>query len=268
MTAVATLNQYQNEPQSERTLRLLSYNIQVGIGGGSRLRDYVTHSWKHVLPHAQIYENLDQIAQLASAYDVVALQEVDGGSIRSSFINQTEYLAHKALFPYWKHQINRNLGNIAKHSNGLLSRFRPQEITHVKLPGIIPGRQAMMVRYGDEDNPLILVIMHLALSQRARHRQIDMISDIIHHYEHVILMGDLNCQPESREMNYLLNKTELCEPVHGLKTFPSWAPKKKIDHILVTPSLEISDVHVLNYRYSDHLPIAMDIQIPENVKID
>lgn len=266
MTVVPELQDIHIQPQSERTLRLLSYNIQVGIGG-SRLRDYVTKSWKHILPHAQTYENLDQIAHIASAYDVVALQEVDAGSLRSSFINQTEYLAHKALFPYWKHQLNRNLGHIAKHSNGLLSRFKPEEITHLKLPGVIPGRQAMVVRYGSVENPLILVIMHLALGQRARQRQISSVCDIIGHYEHVILMGDLNCQPDSREMNYLLKQTQLCEPTHDLKTFPSWRPKKRIDHILVTPSLKVNDVHVLDYPYSDHLPIAMNIQIPENVDI-
>lgn len=266
MTALPKIDNAQILPQSERTLRLLSYNIQVGIGG-SRMRDYFTHSWKHLLPHAQTYQNLDQIAKITNAYDVVALQEVDGGSLRSSFINQTEYLAHKAMFPYWKHQINRNLGNIAKHSNGLLSRFKPAEVLNIKLPGIIPGRQAMVVRYGNENNPLVLVIMHLALGQRARHLQIDHISEIIRQYDHVVLMGDMNCQPGSSEMNYLLNKTELCEPLHALKTFPSWRPKKKLDHILVTPTIEISDVHVLNYRYSDHLPIAMDIQIPENVII-
>ena len=132
---------------------------------------------------------------------------------------------------------------------------------------MIPGRQAMVVRFGHEDNPLILVIMHLALSQRARHKQIDVVSDIIKEHKHVILMGDLNCQPESNEMTYLLNKTHLCEPADGLKTYPSWRPKKKFDHILVTPSLEVSDVHVLNYHYSDHLPIAMDILLPEEIQM-
>jgi len=71
-------------------IRLLSYNVQAGISTG-RYRHYITHSWKHVLPHAQIYGNLDQIAHIASAYDVVALQEVDAGSLRSSFINQTVF---------------------------------------------------------------------------------------------------------------------------------------------------------------------------------
>lgn len=64
-------------------LRLLSYNIQVGIGA-KRYRDYVTDSWKHVLPHAQIYNNLGHIARAISDFDIVALQEVDAGSLRTS----------------------------------------------------------------------------------------------------------------------------------------------------------------------------------------
>lgn len=84
-------------------LRLLSYNIQVGIGA-KRYRDYVTDSWKHVLPHAQIYNNLGHIARAISDFDIVALQEVDAGSLRTSFINQTEYLATHAGFPFWHHQ--------------------------------------------------------------------------------------------------------------------------------------------------------------------
>lgn len=251
--------------QISTSLRLLSYNIQVGIATKG-LREYITQSWKHVLPHAQIYENLDRIAKLVSNYDVVALQEVDGGSLRSSFINQTEYLAKRGFFPFWFHQINRNLGHFAQHSNGLLSRYKPAEIVDYKLPGLIPGRGAMMVRYGEEANPLILIIIHLALGQKTRHRQLSSIREIIKNYKHVVVMGDMNCQPNSPEMTDLLKKTELCEPTHGLKTFPSWRPTRKIDHILVSSSLTVSDVHVLNYPFSDHLPIAMDIHIPEGIK--
>ena len=39
-----------------RRIRLLSYNIQVGIGSVS-YSNYLTAAWKHVLPHAQIYDN-------------------------------------------------------------------------------------------------------------------------------------------------------------------------------------------------------------------
>ena len=101
-------------------IRLLSYNIQVGMAS-TRPHHYITESWKHVLPHAQIYDNLTRIAHAVSGFDIVALQEVDAGSLRSSFINQIEYLAKKGGFPFWHEQTNRSLGKIARHSNGLLS---------------------------------------------------------------------------------------------------------------------------------------------------
>ncbi|MDX1452759.1 MAG: endonuclease/exonuclease/phosphatase family protein, partial [Oleiphilaceae bacterium] len=109
------------------TLKLLTFNIQVGISTSS-YRHYLTRSWQHVLPHRNRNENLDKIAALLKGYDVVALQEVDGGSLRSGFVNQVEYLANASGFPYWYQQLNRNFGPLAKHSNGLLSRYRPLEV--------------------------------------------------------------------------------------------------------------------------------------------
>ena len=247
-------------------LRLLSYNIQVGIGA-KRYRDYVTDSWKHVLPHAQIYNNLGRIAHAIRDFDIVALQEVDAGSLRSSFINQTEYLATHAGFPFWHHQMNRNLGKIAAHSNGLLSRYRPTQIHDHKLPGILPGRGVMVVRYGHHDNPLVLLIMHMALGKRARQRQFEYVTRIVNQYEHVVVMGDLNCQPDSREMQFLISATDLCEPCHDLKTFPSWRPARTLDHILTSTSLDVHDVHVLQHLHSDHLPIAMEITLPAKFHI-
>lgn len=249
-----------------KRIRLLSYNIQVGIGSTS-YREYFTTAWKHVLPHAQIYENLNKIARAIRGFDIVALQEMDAGSIRSSFINQAEFLAKHAGFPFWYHQTNRKIAKLTKHSNGILSKFKPTDIVDYKLPGFIPGRGAMVVRYGHIDNPLILLILHLALSRRARARQLEFVSEIVNCYEHVIVMGDLNCQPESPELRYLIETTNLCEPIHGLKTFPSWRPVKRIDHILASPSIEIYDVHVLDHLFSDHLPIAMEIQLPSELEL-
>jgi len=252
--------------QNGQRLRLLSYNIQVGIASTS-LRQSVATLWKHVFPHAQLYENLQRISQVTNDFDIVALQEVDAGSFRSSFINQIEYLADQGEFPYWFHQTNREIGKLTKHSNGLLSRYQPYEVNDYKLPGVIPGRGVMVVRYGTPANPLILLILHLALGQRARRKQLEFVSEIVNCYEHVVVMGDLNCQPDSPELMYLLNTTNLCDPEHGLMTFPSWKPMRKIDHILTSPSLEVHDVHVLDHRLSDHLPIAMEISLPKNVEL-
>lgn len=248
------------EPTTQR-LKLLSYNIQAGITT-SGYRHYLTNSWKHVLPCPKRLANLDRIAGLIGEFDIVGLQEVDGGSLRSGFINQTEYLALEARFPYWHDQTNRNLGKFAQHSTGLLSRVRPAEVTEVKLPGMIPGRGALTVRYGHGDNALILVIAHLALGRRARFRQLECIAEIIGDYRHAIVMGDMNCSTESREIDWLVKRTALREPAHDMPTFPSWRPSRNLDQILVSPSLRVERMDVLNYPFSDHLPIAMEVVLP------
>jgi len=175
MNNILTLEKTTPNLAGGKRIRLLSYNIQVGIGSVS-YRHYVTEAWKHVLPHAQLYENMHKIARAIRGFDIVALQEMDAGSVRSSFINQAEYLAQHAGFPFWYHQTNRKIANLARHSNGVLSKFKPNEVSDYKLPGFIPGRGVMVVRYGHPNNPLILLIVHLSLSKRARHRQLEFIN--------------------------------------------------------------------------------------------
>lgn len=253
-------------PEGARRLRLLSYNIQAGIAT-SKYRHYLTHSWKHVLPYPERLENLDRIARLIHGFDIVGLQETDAGSLRSGYINQTEYLALQAHFPYWYDQTNRNLGHLAQHSLGLLSRTRPSEVREEKLPGRIPGRGALVAQYGQGPEALVVIILHLALGRRARLQQLEYVSELVRGFRHVVLMGDFNCGSGSAEMNWLLARAPLREPVHGLHTFPSWRPARSIDHILVSPSLKVENVGVLNHPISDHLPIAMDVVLPSSVTL-
>ena len=254
-------------PRSDgHKLKILSYNIQVAMAS-TRARHYVTQGWKHLLPHAKSFDNLDRIAHLISGYDIVGLQEVDAGSLRSYFINQVEYLAERSRFPFWYHQTNRNLGKFAQHSNGILSRFEPTEVKEYKLPGFIPGRGALMARYGQQDNAFILLLVHLALGKRARQYQLEFISELINEHKHACLMGDFNCPIHSAEMERLFHNTELCIPEERHLTFPSWRPKRNIDHILTTQSVQINSVSVLNHALSDHLPISMELTLPANVNV-
>lgn len=248
------------------SLRLLSYNIQVAVAS-TRPHHYFTQSWRHLLPHPSSFDNLDRIAGLIANHDLVAIQEADGGSMRSYFVNQVEYLARRGRFPFWCHQTNRDLGKFAQHSNGLLSKIRPNLISQYKLPGLIPGRGAILVELGQSTAPLAVLLVHLALGKRARMRQFDFIADLIRNYEHTVVMGDFNCVPESREMDTLLHKTHLCEPAQTLHTFPSWRPNRNIDHILVSPSLKISNLQVIQHPLSDHLPIAVEIEVPDEVEL-
>jgi len=251
---------------SGQHLKLLSYNVQAGISTG-RYRHYVTRSWKHVLPHAQRFSNLDRVARLVKDYDIIGLQELDAGSLRSNNINLTQYLSEKADMPFWSDQTNRRIGRFASHSTGLLSRFHPHEIVEHRLPGRIPGRGALFIRYGSKHDSLVVLILHMALGRRARLRQFDYISDIVNEYRHVIVMGDLNCHSQSAEMDYLIDRTMMSEPMHGMCTFPSWRPQRNIDHILVTPTLQVDHVKALNFSLSDHLPVEMHITLPESVQL-
>ena len=63
----------QSEP---RRLRLLSYNIQSGLTT-RKYSQYLTRSWKHLVPVPSRMANLDGIARILAEYDIVGLQEVD-----------------------------------------------------------------------------------------------------------------------------------------------------------------------------------------------
>lgn len=247
-------------------LRLLSYNIQSGVYT-RHYREYVTKGWKQWLPHRERLLNLNRIAEMLHSYDLVGLQEVDSGSLRSGFVDQTEYLAHVARFPHWFRQVNRNMGKIAQHSNGVLSRLRPMQIIEHKLPGL-PGRGALLVEIPTSDGDTLgICILHLALGRRARGRQLSYIGELMSQYPYLVLMGDFNCNCESRELKDLMTATDLRGPSCEMKTFPSWRPKRNLDHILISPSLGIKEAEVLDYPMSDHLPVSMEVRLPQGVSL-
>jgi endonuclease/exonuclease/phosphatase family metal-dependent hydrolase len=252
--------------QPGHRLRLLSYNVQVGISS-TQPSHYLTKSWKHVLPAQRRFENLDRIAQVLREYDIVGLQELDAGSHRTGYVHLTEYLANKASYPFWHHQLNRDLGRIAQHGNGLLSRYRPSEISEYKLPGMMPGRGALLTRYGHCEDALVVIMAHLALGARTRERQLGYLVDLINQHRHVVLMGDLNCSHDCREMTMVFRNTHLREPDDILHTYPSWRPERNIDHILVSRELTIEKCQVLTQAYSDHLPIAMELILPPGIML-
>jgi endonuclease/exonuclease/phosphatase family metal-dependent hydrolase len=244
-------------------LRLLSYNIQAGADT-RRYHEYLTRGWKQMLPHKQQLDNLNRIAHLLKDFDVVGLQEVDSGSLRSGFIDQTAYLAEHAGFPYWYGQVNRKLGMLAQHSNGVLSRVEPNDISEYRLPGL-PGRGALLMEFETNERPLGICMMHLALGRRARLRQLSYVSDLVSHYSHLVLMGDFNCGCSSQEFRYLIERTNLQGSPCDMMTFPSWRPSRKLDHILASPSLKVAKSEVLNYAHSDHLPVSLEIELPKDV---
>ena len=248
-----------------RRLNLLSCNILAG-GSMRGYRDYVTTSWKHVLPHGK-RANLDGLARVIGGFDLVGLQEADAGSLRSGFLNQTQYLAEAADFPFWSHQPNRRVSRLATSSNGLLARQQPDEVLDYPLPGRIPGRGALWARFGDGADALVVVIAHLSLGQVARARQLAFLAELIGAHPNTILMGDLNTPARSSELDVLYGRTALVRPDYSPATFPSWRPTRALDHILVSRSLVVERLWALPHPVSDHLPIAASVRLPEPLAV-
>lgn len=247
--------------EEKRRLRLLSANIQAG-SSTRRYSDYVTRSWSHALPAGRKRHSLDAIAQLASRHDIVGLQESDPGSWRSGFTNQTHYLAERAGFDYWSHQPNRRVGNVASSANGLLSRLEPVEVRDHVLPGRISGRGVLLARFGDGDQGLAVAIAHLSLGAASRRAQLAFIAELLSDHPNTVLMGDFNCAPDRPEMELLYKRTRLRPPACLVPTFPSWRPQRAIDHILISEGLECAPALALPAAFSDHLALALEVDVP------
>lgn len=250
-------------PAPERlpaSIRLLSFNIQSGIPT-QRYREYVTGGWRQVIHDPGRPFNLERIGALLNGYDLVGLQEVDAGSLRSGFLNQVAFLAGRARLPFWYIQRNRRLGRFAQHGNGLLSRVAPLDLEDVSLPSTIPGRGAIIAEFPLDDGlPLTVVSMHLSLGYRARRRQLAWLAERFGGRRRLVLMGDMNT---SRSV--LLERSPLAacglrpalpEPVN---TYPSWRPRQELDHVLVSDDLTVHAAEVLACDLSDHLPLAVEI---------
>ncbi|ERJ20501.1 Putative secreted protein [Salinisphaera shabanensis E1L3A] len=260
-TAPGTLTRpSQNRPG----LSLLSFNMQVGVGT-KRYREYVTRGWRHVLPSQQVRDNLDRIGELLVGHDIIGLQEIDAGSRRSQYRNQIEHLAEAAGFEYWRVQVNRDLGRVAQHGLGLISRYTPFAVSEHKLPGRLPGRGALIARFGTPENNLAVVITHLALGAGSRARQLAAICDLVAQDRHVVIMGDTNCTASALIADPALAASGLRVYDRPLPTFPSWRPRRGIDHILTSPSLEIDEARVVDSVLSDHLPVHMRIGLPNTL---
>jgi endonuclease/exonuclease/phosphatase family metal-dependent hydrolase len=87
----------------------------------------------------------------------------------------------------------------------------------------------------------------------------------------VILCGDLNALPSSpvyRRLGGSLRDVQAAAKHHRpLGTFSSRFPSMRIDHIFISPGLEVAGIEVPNSELariaSDHLPLVAKIRIPE-----
>ena len=217
-----------------------------------------------------IQSNLDDVAAVLAREkpDVVALQEADGPSAWSGNFDHVRYLAGKAAFT---HSVRGEHAKAMKVSYGtaLLSRlplrdpasiaFKPSPPTPSK--GFVVGTVDWP---GDAKVEVDVVSVHLDFSRQAvRRKQVEeMVGKLAGRGRPLILMGDFNCEWQSKEptlrtLAQKLNLRAWRPEAADMDTFRKL--RKRLDWILISPALRFSRYDVLADGISDHLGIVCEL---------
>jgi len=112
-----------------------------------------------------------------------------------------------------------------------------------------------------------LLLAHLSLGKKTRTKQIYELTKIINNIKNpVILMGDFNTFNGEEEIKKLLKETHLHNRFQmGLKsqtyTQPTFHPSRRLDYILTSKRIKVRNYEVLNFHFSDHLPLLVDFKV-------
>ena len=257
--------------------RLMTYNVHACRGQG---RSY------------SVQRVAEAIAEQSP--DIVALQEVDVDRRRSGQVDQPRELAERLGMQHcfcaamtWRASGTRFLPRPEKadagYGNAVLSRFP----IRIERSGLLPRprgwpvepRSALVVEIEVDGLRVKLVNTHLGLLAFERLTQIRALlgSAWVGALEGpLILCGDLNARPASRELRLLRARLREALPLAsdgprrllrlpqlgGASSFPVALPLVRLDHVLYTPELQVCRYEVprtaLTRQASDHLPVVVD----------
>lgn len=235
---------------AQQTLKIMSYNIH----------------------HGQDSYDKDQLRQMAELIkkenpDIVGLQEVDSVCLRSGKINQAEALA---LLTGMHYAFTRHFAfEGGAYGNAVLSKFPIANVINHRLPVATETKGASVSFLTGEislsrKKRITIGVAHLDYrSQQSRVNQATMIATLFKTSKFpVILMGDLNAEPKTEEIELLLQSFKDTQP-DTMLSFPTLKPVKKIDYILIDRAhkVKVLDSKVIPAQYSDHLPILSTIEL-------
>lgn len=246
--------------KSLHTLSIMTYNVHSCIGRDGRTSPF-------------------RIANVIAQYrpDIVALQELDNGRVRTGQIHQAKVIAEHLEMDFHFHP-SFELED-EQYGNALLSRFPLQLLKAGPLP-TFNGRRALEQRgaiwasVAINGRDIHIITTHLGLDRRERMAQTEeLLSEgWLAHPEccaPLILCGDFNALPLSpvyRKFRGALRDVQ--RSMNGsrpLRTYPSLYPLARIDHVFVSPEFTVEGVEVPRTRItkiaSDHLPLIVTVGI-------
>ncbi|MBT6774850.1 hypothetical protein HOA91_05775 [Candidatus Woesearchaeota archaeon] len=253
-------------------VKLISYNIEYCEGIPGKWYQYLKF-WKIFFPP----KNLDQriIAALKKVKpDILALIEVDTGSFRSRGRDEVKYFEKEMGFNSFVEKVKypihgwlklfHHLPILKKQANAIVSRF---PLFGIKYHVFHEGTKRMIIESTVKcPKKVTLLAAHLALGKKTRAKQIKELIGIVNKIKNpVILMGDFNTFNGIGELKELIKKTHLKDMIKLDKkslplTEPAWHPSKRLDYILTSPQLKVKKYSVLDFHFSDHLPLMVDFE--------
>jgi endonuclease/exonuclease/phosphatase family metal-dependent hydrolase len=194
--------------------------------------------------------------------DVLCLVEVDGGSIRNRFRCQAKKIAEKLGFDFWFKKSKyhpksplRFLPFTRGNYDAVISKTKGDMKIHYLNSGLKKLVQEFIV-----DNISIFTVHLAVLRKNIRKMQLKELSEILKNCPRpFILCGDFNIFKGLEEISFLLSSNNL-QLVKTSPTFPSIKPKKHLDLFLASQNVKIKDAGVIDVKYSDHLPVWIQME--------
>ena len=232
-----------------------------------------TFNIQHGRHHALYLENGCEVIDLAGVAEVIrhgeldfcGLNEVRNQESVEGLCNQAKVIAEALGYHYvFAKAIDYRGG---EYGNALVSRHPIVDWYTVPVSVSTERREAQTAhKYEDRvllvakvdtpAAPVTVLVTHFGLNPDEIEEAIECIEgELRRHTGHVVLMGDFNLTPDSPyygRLSALLRDTAV--PSDMPLTFPSHAPKIKIDYVFVSDSLGAGDVTVPALTQSDHRP--------------
>ena len=242
-------------------LRVMTYNVHRCVGMDSKLA----------------VERIARVIARANP-DVVALQELDVGRARTDGLDQAEMIAKYLEMEFHFHPALHVAEE--KFGDAILTRLPQRLVKAGPLPGLdskfrLEPRGALWLTVDLEGLQVQIINTHLGLHPHERLIQGQALvgnewlgNDKC--LEPIILCGDFNALPTSpvyRLLRKQFNDAQSELQRHRPRAvFPGRFPTGRIDHIFISPGLEVSNIEIPRSEMalvaSDHLPLIAEIRIP------
>ena len=208
--------------------------------------------------------------------DIVGLQELDLGRVRSGRADQAALIAAQLGWKYHFHPAMRS--GDEQYGNAIVSRFPIVLKCAAEMPGAPPWfcreqRIAIWMEAATDLGPVHIINSHFGLGRGERRLQAQLLIGpewigSIPPDQPVILLGDFNSVPISPAYRVfatqLRDVRRLVRPRRAFRTFPTRLPSLAVDHIFVNAVLSVTDLSVhrtpLSRVASDHFPLACELK--------